>query len=445
MIVILHGWSDESRSFQTLTKRLRALNLPGPIRPIYLGDYVTMDDDVTFDDIIRAMDRAWNEARLPRTPRSVDMIVHSTGALVARSWMTRFFKPETNPLHRLLMLAPANFGSPLAHKGISFLGRIAKGYKSKRVFHTGKQILRGLELASPFTRRLAMIDRFDPANRWYGPGRVLATVLVGTRGYSGIAAAANTPGSDGTVLVSSANLNPGLLALDFATDARKPVPMHLAANGETAFCRVPGDNHSTIACKDSGPKHPDALEMMRSALTVEDNGFVAYGATLAQRNAEYRRDEAKASYTQGYQNTVLWVRDDQHSNVGDYFFEAFAKRLNSDSEDKALTEIIQREVLTSVHTNQINPACRSLKFNCDALHSLLLDQLRPLHLSITASPEIRDTGSVGYSTIAYDDIGSVKIAPNELGTIFVPDRTLFVDLTIRRQQVADLVRFRAAE
>lgn len=440
MIVLLHGWSDHSESFKPLVAKLMALGLVD-IVPIYLGDYVSMDDDVTYDDIIQAMQAAWKKANLPTAPRSVDVIVHSTGGLVIRHWMTTCFTPATNPVRRLLMLAPANFGSHLAHKGVSFLGRIAKGFKSDRLFHTGEKILRGLELASPFTWELARKDRLQDGPAWYGTGRVLATVLVGTSGYTGISAAANTSGSDGTVLVSTANLNPAFTQFDFATDPNHPSMVMLDANGKTAFCRMPQENHSTIAGKDNGPKNPVTLQLIKQALAVTDAGFEAHCQFLATLNAQHRRAEQSNSYTQGYQNVVIYVEDDQGRPVGDYFIEVFVKQKTGNAADQTLTALVQREVMASVHTNQVNSAFRSLKMNCDILQAKLVDDMRPLYISITAHPEIKDTKSVGYSTISYNDIGSIKIDINDLGRIFMEDRTLFIHLIIKRMQVDTLVRF----
>ncbi len=444
MIVILHGWSDRSSSFRRLANLISAMALPGPVVPILLGDYVSMDDDVNFDDLSDAMQKAWKESGLPTTPRSIDLVVHSTGALVARYWMTRHFTPESNPIRRLLMLAPANFGSHLAHKGTSFLGRVVKGFRSNRLFHTGANILAGLELASPFTWELAKVDRFDADRRWYGPGRVLATVLVGTAGYSGISAAANADGSDGTVLVSTANLNPAMLELDFVSDPRDPTPRLTSSQGVTAFCRLPGDNHSTAAAKDRGPRNPLTESLIKAALSVEDANFHQHCSELALQNAQFRREEGGEAATQGYQNTVCWVSDQYEADVGDYFLEAFAKQTNANREDRRLTGLIQDKVLTTVHTNAHNAAFRSLQFNCDRLQDALVLGNRNLYIAITASPEIADTRTAGYRTVSYNDIGSIQITPNEMGTVFVPDRSLLVRLKLLREQVDGLVRFKRA-
>lgn len=442
MIVILHGWSDASGSFEPLADRLTELGVRSNVRRVFLGDYVSMDDDVTFDDIIVALRRAWVDAKLPTTPRSVDLVVHSTGALVARYWMTRFFTPETNPIRRLVMLAPANFGSPHAHKGMSFLGRIVKGYKAKRLFHTGKQLLRGLEMASAFTWELARTDRFDPKQRWYGRDRVLATVLVGTRGYTGIAAAANMPGSDGTVLVATANLNPAYMQFDFATNPGAPTLQILEPNGATAFCRVPKENHGTITAKENGFANTITPTLIARALTVDDAGFDAHCEELSRINAEHRREEAVSVYTQGFQNTVFRVDDDHGAMVPDYFIEAFARTADERTEDAAVTARIQNDIIASVNTNSVFPSFRAMKINCDRLQTLLIDRRRPLNLRITASPEFGETGSVGYNTLDYHATGSLRIDVADLGRIFRPDRTLLAQLRIRREIAADLVSFR---
>ena len=165
---------------------------------ISLADYISMEDEVRFDDIVTAMQAAWDRHGLPTETGSVDAIAHSTGALVIRDWLQRNYEPERAPIKHLLMLAPANFGSPLAHKGRSFIARVYKGFIATRpkgeAFETGTEILKGLELASPYTWGLANRDRFGPDGTMYQPGNVLCTVLVGNTGYRGISSIANEDG-----------------------------------------------------------------------------------------------------------------------------------------------------------------------------------------------------------------------------------------------------------
>lgn len=434
MLVILHGWSDTHRSFKRLGNNLVSAGIAAGVRHVRLGDYISMDDDVTFDDLAQAMQRAWSKERLPTNARSVDVVVHSTGGLVARHWMTSFYKPATNPIRRLLMLAPANFGSPLAHKGRSFMGRIVKGFKSDKLFQTGTHILKGLEIASPFSWDLALRDRFS-SDTWYGPGRVLCTVLVGTAGYSGISAAANEDGTDGTVRVATASLNAAMVTFNFAKDPQKPpAPSIREANGPTAFARIPRDNHSTIAFKDGGPKNDAVPGFVKRALTVGDQDFGTLISDLEAFSAKARTDGAGNKFTQGYQDTAVKLTDDVDDFVSDYFLEVFSKKPDEKSVDDRLTAAIQEDILSKVHVYGDNAAYRSLMFNTTQVQQKLLSPQRALYISVTAMPDIRKTKTVGYSTFGFDDIGSIKLTPTRIAKLFQPDRTVLVDIKIRREQ-----------
>lgn len=256
-IVIVHGWSDDSKSFRRLAEQLEAWFGSAPTQ-IRLADWISLQDDVTYADLAAALDRAWTAQGLSRAPRTVDVVVHSTGALVLRDWLTRHFDPASAPVKRFLMLAPANFGSPLAHKGRSFIGRVLKGW-NRFVGQTGTQVLKGLELGSPYSWQLAERDLFG-AEAWYGAGRLLATVLVGNAGYSGVEAIANEAGGDGTVRIATANLNACRLSLELDVSQRARPGWRLEeSRGEIAFAIVDGENHASVALKDRGPKNPHTL------------------------------------------------------------------------------------------------------------------------------------------------------------------------------------------
>jgi len=442
MIVILHGWSDSSKSFKNLGKFIHANEL-GPVADIYLGDYVSMDDEVTYDDIKHAMQQAWVDKALPTSPRSVDVVVHSTGGLVIRDWMTTFFQPDTNPIHRLLFLAPANFGSPLAHKGNAVMGRIIKGFTAKKIFQTGRHILHGLELASDYSWHLAERDLFGD-HEWYGQGRVLGTVLVGNAGYNGISALANEDGSDGTVRVSTANLNAARMTWDFATDPGNPNHTLQSSRGAVAFCRLNDENHSTIAKKGHGFHNKEQTgALILASLQVDDDGFDTHRNELeaisSSQRAEARdlHDFDDRMFKGGYQNTVVRVSDDLGHDVTDYCIEFFAKNKKNNSKnngnvDHLLTAKIQRKVIRSVHTYGVNPSYRSILINTDMLKSLLVDKGRDLYLSLTALPQLEKNGVVGYKTLQYHDIGSIHIASADILSMAMADRTLLIDIVIKR-------------
>lgn len=76
--------------------------------------------------------------------------MHSAGVPVLRDWLTHHFDLASTPVKHLLILAPANFDSPLTHKGCSFIGRVLKGW-NRFVGQTGTQVLKGLGLGSSYS------------------------------------------------------------------------------------------------------------------------------------------------------------------------------------------------------------------------------------------------------------------------------------------------------
>jgi hypothetical protein len=132
---------------------------------VFLGNYASMRDDVTFDDMsyglqMRSYDLVKgkkikgnedNSGRFSLNPFSLDVIVHSTGGPVVRNWLSLCLRDvcggvfEKSPIRHFIMIALANFGSRLAAQGKSTLAKLFKGG-----FETGRKILEGLELGSPF-------------------------------------------------------------------------------------------------------------------------------------------------------------------------------------------------------------------------------------------------------------------------------------------------------
>ena len=220
-VVILHGWSDSSKSFEPLASFLERSGFETV--PIFLGDYISLRDDVTIDDVVKRMEAeiAQRVALPASSPKRLGphfhLIVHSTGGLVARRWIARYYADRPCPVKNLLMLAPANFGSKLAHLGRSLVGRVAKGWSTG--LETGEEMLHALELSSPFQWELARSDLFARdahAPVLYAPDRVRPFVIVGTHPYDKLATRlTNENGSDGTVRVAAANLNAHGLTVDF--------------------------------------------------------------------------------------------------------------------------------------------------------------------------------------------------------------------------------------
>jgi len=159
-----------------------------------------MDDDVRVEDVGKRMESviraaiAANQLTVP-----FDLIVHSTGGLVAREWLSRFYPDGGNaPVKRVIMLAPANFGSRLASLGKSMIGR----------------------------------------------------VIVGSRPYaSELRQIVNENGSDGTVRCAAANLNAVGMTVDFSVDANNPEVRPWSwrsGQAQFPFAVLPDRDHSSI-------------------------------------------------------------------------------------------------------------------------------------------------------------------------------------------------------
>jgi hypothetical protein len=434
--VIIHGWSDHATSFVNLQKALEPLALGGPVTTISLAEWLSLDDLVTYDDLVTRMDAVWTSYGLPRDPRSVDVIVHSTGALLIRDWMTRFFAAGAAPVKHLVMLAPANFGSPLAHKGTSFIGRVIKGWNSPTAFQVGAMLLKGLELASPYTWGLANKDLFvdDP---YFGSGRILGTVLVGNAGYTGIAAAANEPGSDGTVRVSTANLNAAKMQVDLTDPTAPQFTPPKNINGMVGFQILDGLNHETI----HDPTQPGVMDAVVAALKVDDAGFKDYCATLqtATRAVMARREANSDRYYWGYQNTVVLVKDQYGSHVQDYFLEFYGP-----AADTFWETLFHGEVIQDVHPYSDDNGYRAVLIDTTRLRNAMTTAPAGvlLQFSLTASPDVSNH-EVGYASFSDADIGGITILADQIPIVFQPNRTLFVEVTITRKQKDEIFKLGA--
>lgn len=101
------------------------------------------------DDIVRAFNRALHD-QIPDGEKIAEFscITHSTGGPVVREWVQRYYgssKLAQSPLRHLVMLAPANHGSPLAALGKERVGRIKAWFDG---VEPGQQVLDWLSLGS---------------------------------------------------------------------------------------------------------------------------------------------------------------------------------------------------------------------------------------------------------------------------------------------------------
>ena len=449
-LVILHGWSATEKGFRPLAQHLQG-SLKSEVTIIQLADYLSMEDEVRFDDLASAMNRAWDDHRLPRDKRSVNAVVHSTGGLVIRHWLDRYCNPERAPIHHLVMLAPANFGSPLAHKGRSFLARLYKGAIAKRPqgrpFETGTRILKSLELASPYTWDLAQRDRFGTGSRVYEPGNVICTVLVGNRGYEGVKSIWNEDGSDGTVRVSTANMNcvrttarlsrpTDDVNVEQSVEWERPEP----SSGLTAFGIADGHDHTSIRLPKRtlrSNRDRNLLGDILNGLTVEDDAFDEWCVALERRNDSILASQLGGTGRRhGFQNMVVHVKDQYGADVDDFVLEFYEKDSDRTGGDFHGTSI------KGVHKHSDEPSYRSVYINCTRLAAVVDKVGEYLSMRVTAHPDLDSTHAyAGFRTSGQEEV-SLRIEKNQISAFFAPHRTALVTIVLHRVQEEDLFRFK---
>lgn len=330
--LIIHGWSDNSRSFVNLKKFLVNQGI-GDVSSVYYGDYQSREDNITFEDLADGLNDQLIArgfiTKAGRKRRDLNVIVHSTGGLVIRHWLWHYYirrgrSADECPVRRIVMLAPANFGSPLAHKGKSFIGGFFKGRLDLDNFlEVGRHLLDGLELASPYQWALAHHDLLID-KPLYGPGKIQVTVMVGLDTYRGMRGLVNKPGTDGTVVIAGTSLNPVKFVLDCCSPrSGRSTPYtwkHTQADCVTAFGVLPGLNHGSIVNDVSKARWKPVGRFMLRALRASPMEFRALRDDLA-RTTKQTYKNASASKGEKYQQFHVRAVDDHDQPVLDYTIE----------------------------------------------------------------------------------------------------------------------------
>src|SRR5262249_17620261 len=373
--------SDKADSFKPLKDWL--VSRGHPTQDIYLGNYESMEDHVTFDDLADGLQTRLatlqEQGKLTLAPFSLDVIVHSTGGPVIRHWPSHYVRDicGTNharcPIARLIMLAPANFGSRLAAQGKSALAKIFRGGVSNG-FMTGRKILEGLELGSPILWQMAENDLFcgeavypvEDRGPW-------VFIFSGTNTYGHlkgfVAKGAAEDGSDGTIRAAAAALDSVLFRVDYAVPAdlqpngkgksngRKIVSADCSRSRPVAFRLVEGVNHSEIV-----PQNHTApiLPLVEQCLAVNSTSdYEKLRAEFVEANAAFYREQAKLPLgaddrVHKYQQFIVRVRDDMGNEVDDYRLDFHVVDDNivgsvwnaHDKEDDTLTRLKRYQSLT---------------------------------------------------------------------------------------------------
>ena len=461
-LVVIHGYSDRGQSFFGLRDLLVKRNIE--VIDIDICTYVSLNNEITIKDIAEGLDRAFqNHPRLLETPNfEFDAIVHSTGMLVIRSWLTNYGikASQNNRLRRLkhlVGLAPATWGSPQAHKGRTWLGALVKGDKNPLgpdFLNAGDRVLEGLELGSRFTWELAHLDLLGP-EPYYGKGTdtPFVSVFIGNQPYTGLERVANDPGTDGTVRWAGCGLNTRKIRIDLTqvpTDqGGNPVPVnsdgiasHRAWISEFASNRldvpliaVDGRNHGTLI----HDPEPGMVDLIATFLEVGKGGetydqwlerakeYSGKGLSKMLENPDvgfFGRVMGRTGESmEGWQQFVVHAVDERGDPVTDYMVEVIKDGKRFDS------------MYTDVHAYGPDPSYR-----CFHIH--LPKGISDPGLKLRA----RIHASTGTDLMAYQGYDQVKrqlradsepieldLALGDGGTLFYPFTTTLIEIVLTRE------------
>jgi len=433
-LVLVHGYSGDAAAFKPWESILRARGYD--VTPIHGCNYRSLTNEVTIRDLAEGFDRALKVRAGLGAGEPFDAIVHSTGMLVIRAWLAAY-TDRRQRLKHLIGLAPASFGSPLAHKGRSWMGALFKGNKQlgPDFLEAGDRILDDLELGSRFTWDLAHQDMLG-SETFYGPTKRTPYVFVfcGAGGYSGIRKLAEEPGTDGVVRWAGCALNTRKIVLDLTVDpsrsgAGKRVAVAAWNNTDIPLVPVAARNHGTIL-SDPGSELADMVE---SALKV--NSAASYDAWRSMSAARTSSTLAKMGK---WQQFVIRARDERGDPVSDYNVQLFTCTARGRERE-------MRPFDLDVHTYQADPSMRCFHVN---LGSMRVDTLENLWIRVMASSGSRLVGYHGFGShdaVSPDTPGAssdgkwdgeldISSLIDDTGVqFFYPFTTTLIELTLNRE------------
>lgn len=438
-ILFIHGWSVTSTDTygnlpQTLSFAAAKYGLELDVHHIYLGKYISFHDEVTMDDIVRAMDNALHD--LPGNNdayiQPFSCITHSTGGPVVRSWVNKYYGAaglKELPLKHLVMLAPANHGSALAKLGKARVGRMKAWFGG---VEPGQGVLDWLSLGS--TGQWELNKQFLSYN--YSESLFFPFVLTGQgidrKLYDFLNNYLVEKGSDGVVRVSGANMNYRYVSLvqDVEETIRKrPLTYKLSLKHEvkcsepTALGIYSKYSHSgTRMGIMASEKSANPVDVITSDILkcFQVNTFTDYEKRtkeLEMLSVENQKDGGQ------FCMLVLNIHDDYGQQIMMDDYEVLllgGKRYKPDDLPKGF-----------LMDRQMNDKTGRLVFYMDA-HKMAQIKDGKFGMRVVARP------AKGFSFYAAAEFQSGNTPITE---IFIPNQTTYVDVELRRFVDKNVFRF----
>lgn len=433
-LILIHGYSDKGDSFKNWKQKLIETGRYAPA-DVHICSYRSLTNEVTIKDIAEGFDRALRIYAGIKPNQSFDAMVHSTGMLVLRSWLTLYSRAAR--VKRIIALAPASFGSPLAHKGRSWLGAIFKGNRERGpdFMEAGDLVLDGLELGSKFTWDLAHTDLLGE-KIFYGSGTDTPFIFTfcGNKQYGGLRGAiTSAPGTDGTVRWAGCTLNTRKILLDFTkppTEKRFDISDWKAderTNLAMPLIPLEGYNHASII-EEPGS---ELVQMVTDALEVENvNDYTAWIAKTA------KLVEQAGHNMQKWQQFIVHATDERGDGIKDFNLQLYKCKNGGDCANDNDWEPVRIEV----HAYSTDNSYRSFHVNLDDLRH---NELIGLKMEFMASSGTNLLGYLEYIPVT-DSVYNIDAQPtfsldltpllnNSEYTFFYPFTTTLLEVKLNRE------------
>ncbi len=451
-LIMVHGWSvTHTETYGELPLTLSTLakqnNMALDIEHVFLGKYVSFNDEVTIDDISVAFDRALKEIKgNSQAIKPFACITHSTGGPVVRHWINRFYGAKglaACPIKHLVMLAPANHGSALAALGKQQVSRLKAWFEG---VEPGIRILDWLCLGSSGQWSLNkdyLKYQYDK-NGFYP--FVFAGQGIDTKLYDFLNSYLIEKGSDGVIRVAGANMNYRyctLVQTDLPTPGKrsKTLQLHppkgkpLKNSAEVPLGVFGGLSHSgtkmgIMASKANNPDHMLLAGEIIKCFKV--NSAIAYNkrkAELKQLTQQQQQEipKGKKYNISQYCMLVFNIHDEKGVSMKKDDCDVFLLAGKNYAE-KLLPEGFFLD-------RQFNDNSMTLIYYLDAAKML----------------QIAD-GSFGIKIIARPFKGFAYYLPAEfrseglaIGKILAANETTYFDITLKRRVDRNVFRFQRAD
>lgn len=448
-LVFVHGWSVTDTD--TYAKLPEALVYQAPdelgleIAHVWLGKYISFNDAVQMTDIVVGLNQALHDVLAPDGGDLPEFscITHSTGGPVMREWVDRYYGAtglDNLPLRHLIMLAPANHGSPLAKLGKERVGRIKAWVHGTE---PGAGILRWLSLGSEGQWRLSNAWADYPLSDAHFYPFVLTGQAIDTKLYDFLNSYLVEVGSDGVVRVASANLNYTMLTLretetvlvneNFIPRGQAEARMLIIEGGlrrppRCALGVLPKTSHSGsdmgIMFSVTNPKDRRkriAQDILR-CLRVQDREDYEQQSWQFDNATRETQQADRHSRRHRYANLVFRITDNCGNAVTDFDMFLLGGR-NFDPAGLPKGFFVDRQL------NGDSPNCLVYYVDCDAMLNLPDDGFG---IRIVARP---DSGPAFYRPVEYRTDGLT------LKEALRPNETTYVDIRLTRHVHPNVFRF----